>query len=143
MCPVVLGRAALGTVRASSGEGPPDGESGVRGADVGTGIVHTFVGNMDSGIELTLSRFAKDTKLCGTVSTLEGRDLDRLERWVHVNLTKVSKAKCKVLHLVQGNPKKSVEGRLELDDLSGPFQLKSFYDSVIIEKDCCSLLREI
>lgn len=30
------------------------------------------------------------------------RDRDRLESWVHMN---VVKAKCKVLHLVQSNPK--------------------------------------
>ena len=30
---------------------------------------------------------------------------DRLERWAHANLMKISKAKCKVLHLDQGNPK--------------------------------------
>lgn len=79
------------------------------GVTVGTGTVHIFVGSTDSGTEHTLSRFANDTKLCGVVSTLEGRDLDRLERWVHVNLMK---AKCKVLHLVQGNPKnkESVHG---------------------------------
>jgi len=33
-----------------------------------------FVSDMHSGIECTLSKFDNDTKLCGTVDTLEGRD---------------------------------------------------------------------
>jgi len=60
---------------------------------------------MDSGTECTLSKLADNTKLCGVLDTLEGRDaiqrdLDRLERWACVN-----KAKWKVLHMGRGNPK--------------------------------------
>ncbi|GAB0182735.1 cAMP-dependent protein kinase inhibitor alpha [Grus japonensis] len=65
---------------------------------------------MDNGIECTLSKFANNTKLCGGVDTLEGRDaiqrgLDRLERWARANHMKSNKAKCKVRHMGQGNPK--------------------------------------
>jgi len=56
------------------------------GVPQGSGLFNNFVGNMDSATECTLSKFANDTKLCGVVDMLEGRDviqrdLDRLERW--------------------------------------------------------------
>ncbi|GAB0207824.1 mitochondrial enolase superfamily member 1 [Grus japonensis] len=75
-----------------------------QGSVLGPALFNIFVGNMDSGIEGTLSKFADDTKLCGVVDTLEGRDaiqrdLGRLERWARANRM------CKVLHVGQGNPK--------------------------------------
>jgi len=62
-------------------------------------LFNIFVSNMDNGIEYTRSKFADDTKLCGVVDTLEGRDaiqrgLDRLERWACANFVMFNTARC-------------------------------------------------
>ena len=56
-----------------------------QGLLLGSVLFNIFVGDVDSGIKCTLSKFANNIKLSGAVDMLEGmddiqRDLDRLER---------------------------------------------------------------
>lgn len=67
-----------------------------QGSLLGLTLLSIFVSNADGGMECFLSKFTGDSKPCGAVKTLEGRDgiqsdLDGWERWAHANLWRSAK----------------------------------------------------
>jgi len=95
-----------------------------------------FINDLESGIKCSLSKFADNTKLSGTVDTIKirdviQRDLDRLDKWTHMNLIGFNTAKCKESDFGQGNPR--CASRLR-EKLTGNNSTETDFEVIVDEK---------
>ncbi|TRZ12113.1 hypothetical protein HGM15179_014995 [Zosterops borbonicus] len=108
-----------------------------RGSILGPVLLNISINNLDAGLKGILSTFANDTKLAGSVGSLDNREAlwrnsDKIEDWATTNSVKFNKGKFWILHLGWG--KHGCNSHCIKDPLHLIFSVEEIYSAKNMDK---------